>query len=273
LKTQISQLKHDIQNLDKRKTHLSSRKVNLEKQVNIHLKATKARTTSQLQLLQSKERYNLAQSEYLELEGQVRSNESLLNEAKDRHSNFEAKMLEEAYIQRSDISKSLLEVQDSLMAAQDKATRLTVNAPVKGIIKGLKLDVGSVIPPGGVLFEVVPLDETLVVEAKITPEDIGHMKINDPVKVKISAYNFARYGQLNGILEQLSASTFIDEDGVPYYKATIRLDKSYLGKDKLRNRILPGMTVTTDIITGKKSLISYMLKPVQTTLNEAFTER
>lgn len=273
LKKQIAQLKQDVKNLTKRKTTSKERKVNLENQLNIHIKANKTKAGSDLSLLQANERLTQAKADYFEIEGMMEANQSSLSEAQDRYSNLEAQLLEEAYTERAEINKKLIEIKDSLTAAEDKAERLTVYAPVKGIVKGLKLDVGSVIPPGGVLFEVVPLDETLVVEARVTPEDIGHMEIGDQVKVKVSSYNFARYGQLTGALEQLSASTFLDEHGRPYYKATIYLDKTYLGKNRKINRILPGMTVTADIITGSKSLISYMFKPVQTTLNEAFRER
>ncbi len=273
LKKKIAQYTKDNDNLISKMNNIKSKRANLKSQVDIHEKGTITQTSSTLNLLQAKDRYANVVTDYLEAENLIATNKNALSEAKDRYSNLEATLLEEAYTEKSQISKKLLEANDSLAATQEKVERLTVFSPVKGIIKGLTIDVGSVIPPGGVVFEVVPLDETLIVEARVKPEDIGHVEIGAPVKIKISAFNFSRYGQITGILEKISPSTFLDENGQPYYKTMIHLDKTFVGDNENRNRILPGMTVTADIMTGTKSLMSYLLKPVQTTLSESFRER
>ncbi len=273
LKSRIDQLENEIQNLTYQKENLAVRKTNLDEQVKMHEKLNKKQAVSRVMLLNTNERYGEIQSDYLEVDGLLQSSKNSLIEAKETLTNLKAQVNEEVYRERLNVNKELLEVQDSIEAAQDRVQRLTVISPVKGTIKGLTLDVGSVIPPGGVLFEVVPMDEDLMVEARLSPKEIGHVSIGDEAIIKVSAYNFSRYGHVYGVLEHLSASTFIGEDGAPYYEAKIKLLSKHLGEDEMANRVMPGMTVSADIITGKKSLLSYLLKPVKSTAQEAFRER
>lgn len=149
-----------------------------------------------------------------------------------------------------------------------------MRSPVRGIVKGLKLHtVGGVVAPGEVLLEIVPMDEELIVETRISPYDIGHVQVNQPAKVKVIAYDFARYGAISGVLKSISASTFRDDDGVPFYKGIIDLDKNHLGDDPDTNLVLPGMTVQADINTGEKSILQYLLKPIYVSASQAFRER
>jgi HlyD family secretion protein/adhesin transport system membrane fusion protein len=110
------------------------------------------------------------------------------------------------------------------------------------------------------------------VEAQIPPSDVGHLKPGQPVKVKVSAYEFSRYGNIPGTLESVSASTFQNEDKQSFYKARIRLEKNYAGNDASRNLILPGMTVQADIVTGEKTILGYLLKPIQVAMEGSFHE-
>jgi adhesin transport system membrane fusion protein len=119
----------------------------------------------------------------------------------------------------------------------------------------------------------VPVDRALKIDAKVSPRDIGHLKPGQQVKVKVATYDFARYGASTGVLEQLSASNFLDEKGNPYFKALVSLDHDYVGSTPGRYPITPGMTVTAEIITGKKTLLQYILKPIFTQMSSSFHER
>ena len=123
------------------------------------------------------------------------------------------------------------------------------------------------------MVEIVPLDRELVVEVRISPANIGHVRPGQPVAVKVATYDFARYGAIDGRLERISATTFEDEEGRPYYKGRMALDRPYLGDQPDRNLVLPGMTVTADINTGRKTLLAYLVKPVYTALDRGFRER
>jgi len=162
---------------------------------------------------------------------------------------------------------------EQLQKMQDRSSRLLVRAPVSGIVKGLGVNtIGAIARPGETLMEIVPMNDELVVQVKIPPQHIGHLKVGQSVKVKLSSYDFARYGLLNGTLEQISATTFTGESGERYYQGKIKLEHNYVGKDK-NNLVVPGMTVMAEIITGEKTILQYLLKPIHNSLKTAFSER
>lgn len=194
---------------------------------------------------------------------------------------YEERLLAASSVQREEIYNQLHNIETEIgqntelvRKIEDRIQRLTVRAPSNGVIKGVSVNtLGAVVQPGQTIVALVPLDEPLIVQAHISPADIGHVKVGQPVQLKISAYNFARYGWLSGKLEFISANTFIDASGERYYRARISLDQRYVGTNPGRNPILPGMTVTTEIITGKKTILAYLLKPIHVALSTAFSER
>ncbi len=156
----------------------------------------------------------------------------------------------------------------------DQIARLDIRSPVDGLVKGLEVHtIGGVIAPGRQLMEIVPAGSDLLAEVKISPNDIGHIKIGYPVIVKITSYDFSRYGAINGTVTGLSATTFANQHGQTFYKGMISLEKNYVGNTPGQNMILPGMIVNADIITGEKSLLAYFLKPIYKAMNSAFRER
>ena len=181
---------------------------------------------------------------------------------------------EQALAELSESANELIQVEEALIEAKDRVRRLDIVTPVRGIVKGLRVHtVGGIVPPGEVISEIVPLDEELIIEAKIQPRDVGHVRFGQPVTVKVTTYDFARFGGISGELKDVSASTFLDEQGEPYYKGIVSLDKNYVGSDPGQNRVMPGMTVQADIKTGKKTLFSYLLKPVYSSVSTSFRER
>ena len=156
---------------------------------------------------------------------------------------------------------------------QGRVARLEIVAPVKGVVKGLELNtVGAVVRPGETLMDIVPMDESLVIQVKIPPQHIGHIEVGQKVEVKFSSFDFSRYGVVPGKLDRISATTFTGANGERYYQGRILLDRNYVGQSKA-NRVLPGMTVMAEIITGRKTLLDYLLKPVHNALKTAFSER
>lgn len=145
--------------------------------------------------------------------------------------------------------------------------------PSRGLVKGLSVNtIGEVIQPGQTIMEIIPLDKALEVAVKISPQDIGHLKVGQAVQVKFSTFDFSRYGSIAGHLEQISATTFSGENGDRYYQGRILLDQNHVGVNP-ENMIMPGMTVMADVITGDKTILQYMLKPIHVSLKTAFTER
>jgi len=273
LERQVSRLEEENISLEEQKSNLINRKSFLNEELEIYRKLKATKTISKIRVLSANEKLSDINGEFLEVSGRIKNNNHLLEEAKTRLKNLSTTLTEESMEIKSNKYSKLLEIQDSIQASKDEVDRLIIKSPVDGIVKGLNVDIGGVIPPGGTLLEVVPLNKELIVEAQVRTQDIGHININDPVNVKISSYNYVRYGYINGFIDHISASTYLNEKGHPYYKVMVRLEKNYLGLNPERNIILPGMTVETEIITGHKSLLTYLLKPIQQSITRSFHER
>ena len=160
------------------------------------------------------------------------------------------------------------------MAIQDRVSRTTVVSPVNGIIKQMKVNtIGGVVQPGSDLLEIVPLEDNLLIEARIRPQDVAFLHPGQSAMVKFSAYDYTIYGGLKAKLELIGADTITDEKGNSFYLIQVRTDKSHLGSAEHPLLIIPGMVATVDIITGKKSVLDYLLKPVLKARSEAMRER
>jgi len=164
-------------------------------------------------------------------------------------------------------------------ALKDRLDRTTILSPVRGIVKKLYVNtIGGVINPGVDVIEIVPLDDTLLVSARVKPSDIGFIRPGQNATVKISAYDYSIYGGLQGKVELISADTIIDESkkqqrDESYYEIWVRTQKNHLGNKKAPLQIIPGMTATVDILTGKKTVLAYMMKPILKAKHSALRER
>jgi len=201
--------------------------------------------------------------------------ESSLNEAKSKLSELEIRFHTEA-LEELNLAKSELDITtESVMALEDRVTRTRVLSPVKGTIKQLKVTtIGGVIQPGMDLVEIVPLEDQLLIEAEIRPADIAFLHPGQKAMVKLTAYDFSIYGGLEAELEHISADTITnEEDGESYYLIRLRTDKNYLEKNGEKLNIIAGMTADVDILTGKKSVLDYILKPILKARSRALRER
>jgi membrane fusion protein, adhesin transport system len=160
---------------------------------------------------------------------------------------------------------------ESSIGLSDQVAQTAVRSPVHGTVSRLFFNtIGGVVLPGKEVIEIVPLDEALLLEARIKPRDIAFLTLGQPAVVKFTAYDFAIYGGLEASVAHIGADTVMDEDGNPFYTVRVRTVKSSLGEDK---PIIPGMVAQVDILTGKKSILSYLLKPVLRAKEYALTER
>ncbi len=157
---------------------------------------------------------------------------------------------------------------------QDQVTRTLVKSPMKGIVKNLFVNtIGGVIKPGEDIMDIVPSEDKLLVEVKIKPSDIAFIYYGQKAIVKFSAYNFSIYGGLNGKVVLISPDTIKDKKGKTFYTIRIQTDKNYIAYKGKKLKIIPGMTTTVNIITGKKTILDYILKPILKTKENMFTER
>ena len=219
-----------------------------------------------------------------DLEGQVNSvrlsiprAEAALTEAKRRVDEKDATFRSDALGELNQRRNQFAAMAERIQAERDRVTRTEVRSPVRGTIKEVKVNtVGGVIRPGQDLIEIVPLEETLLIEARIRPADIAFLRPGQQAMVKITAYDFSIYGGLRASLEQISADAIKDERGdksETFFRIRLRTDKNSLGTDEHPLPIIPGMTATVDILTGQKTVLDYLLKPIFKARDRALRER
>ncbi len=228
---------------------------------------------SQIQILEAKQQQNDLYGDITRIKNQLNVAHTAISQFENRLSSLKARHRDEAYERLSAIEAEKAQNHGLLQKSQDRMARLRLHAPTEGMVKGLNVNtIGAVIQPGETMMEIVPLAKQLEVSVKISPQDVGHVHIGQSVQVKLSSYDFSRYGFITGTLEQISASTFTGDAGERYYQGRILLDQHYVG-DNADNTIMPGMTVMADIITGNKTILQYLLKPIHLSLQTAFSER
>ncbi len=229
---------------------------------------------SEVELLQLEQRVNDLLSELDEAELNLPRLNSTLQEQKSREREVALKFREESQEELRDLEVKLAQLNETRKSLQDQVDRREVRAPLSGIIKKTYVTtVGGVVQPGMDLIEIVPIEDTLLVEAKINPKDVAFLRPGDRAIVKLTAYDFAIYGGLEGEVQHISADTITDEDGLSFYQVRILTDKNHLGTAQNPLEIIPGMHAQVDILTGKKTILSYLLKPILKARDNALTER
>jgi adhesin transport system membrane fusion protein len=188
-------------------------------------------------------------------------------ETKLKFTNTAKAELNEAFTKLESLSANAITLADRL-------DRTSVRSPVRGIINQVFVNtVGGVIQPGMNLVEIVPLEDTLLIQARIKPSDIAFLSPNLKATVKFTAYDFTIYGGLDAKVEHISADSIIDDKGNSYFLVTVRTDKNYLGTEHAPLPIIPGMVASIDILTGKKRILTYLLKPILRAKSQALRER
>ena len=178
---------------------------------------------------------------------------------------------------QTELSAKLIEmnaIKEGLVGLKDRKDRSAITSPVNGYVKDIKVyTIGGVVQPGQEFIEIVPKDDQLLVEARINPKDIAFLYPDQPAVVKITAYDFAIYGGLNGKVVAISPDAVTNEEGDSFYLVQILTDENALRRKGEVLPIIPGMVASVDILTGEKTVMEYLLKPFIKTLNESMNER
>ena len=156
----------------------------------------------------------------------------------------------------------------------DRVNRTEIRSPVDGIVNNIAIKtIGGVIQPAQKLIEIVPIDSKLKIVARVLPSDIAFLKPGQPVRVKISAYDPQRYGALDGHLVRIGANSVTDAKGNIFFEIEVRTDKNHLGSDENPLPVTPGMVATTEVVTGRRTIMEYLMRPVLRFRDRAFRER
>ncbi len=205
----------------------------------------------------------------------IEKSRSAVNEAKQRMNTRRTEIVATATDEMSKRRAENNSLRENINAIQDRLQRTEILSPMRGTVKRILINtVGGVIKPGETILELVPLDDTLLVEARIKPTDIGFIKPEQKAMIKLTAYDFSIYGGLEGFVEDISADTIEDKRGEPYYQVKLRTKKSSMvSREGKELPIIPGMQASVDIITGEKTVLAYLLKPITKASHNALTER
>jgi adhesin transport system membrane fusion protein len=182
---------------------------------------------------------------------------------------------QEALAEKTKALSELSVIEETMRGATDRVNRTDLRSPVDGVVNTLDVNtIGSFVQSGATVAGVVPTSETLLIEARISPRDVAFVRQGQRALVKVSAYDFSIYGGLEGEVSNISADSIFDEKAEEtYYQVYVKTNTSELHHNGGVHAIFPGMVATVDIMTGKKTILHYLLKPVNKARSEALTER
>ena len=229
---------------------------------------------SRRQLLEAAVRYEEAHVAIQVTQGKLATTEEALKEAEAALAESDAQAHKRWSEELTKASSELIEVQESMKKYADRVERLTVRAPAHGWVQQmLQRSPGEVVKAGETIALIVPTDDALMAEVLVKPEDIAAVKPSDKAELKVTAYDFSKYGKLKGEVADISPTTFEQDDKRFYYKVHIRLDGLHSDRFASVWQLQPGMTVDAEIISGSKSMLQYLLKPIYRGVDTAFSER
>ena len=274
LRNQASQRDQEVAELETRLTQLERSVALAVDELEITEPLAAKRVVSKVALLQLKRQVNDLQGELESAELSLPRLKLAQREAHRRIAERFLKFQAEAQRELNTVQTEAAALAEAIAADSDRVNRTDVRSPVRGTIKSLLVNtVGGVIQPGQDLVEIVPLEDTLLVEAQIRPADIAFLRPEQAATVKVSAYDYAIYGGLEAAVETISADTITDDRGESFFKVRVRTTSNSLDKAGKRLPIIPGMTTQIDILTGQKTVMDYLMKPILRIQNEAFRER
>lgn len=276
LRDELQQREQELSGAKAKKEQLERSLVLIRKELALKKPLVSQGAVSEVELLQIQRQENDTAGELQQTELSIPKMEANLAGSKKKIEEQTLIFKTDALSQLNAAKAEYNKLFEGTKAAADRVKRTMVRSPVNGTVNEVKVTtIGGIVQPGQDLIKIVPTDDTLLIEANIRPSDIGFLRPGLPATVKISAYDFSIYGGLKAQLEHISADTITDEKGNPFYQIRVRTtERSYLiGKHGEKLQIIPGMSATVDIMTGEKTVLQYLLKPIIKAKQSAMRER
>ena len=268
---QLTQRREELNELNarvaqlRRGLDLANQKMNLTKPM------VATRAVSEREIIDLESEVNKMSGDLNQAVAQIGRVTSAITEAEQKVQEVELVFANQVGEELTKTLSRLNELAEINAGLSDRVQQTEVRSSVTGTVKQLYFNtIGGVVMPGREIIEVVPLDDTLLMEVRIQPKDIAFLLPGQQALVKFSAYSFVVYGGLDGTGERVGADTIMDEDGNPYYEINVRTGEPNFGEDK---PIIPGMTVEVDILTGKKTILEYLMKPILRAKQYSLSER
>lgn len=277
LETQLGQKVQELIELESKRDRLVESLNLVDEEFKAIQKFVKAGSKSTIDLITIKKELNTIKGELESTKISIPRAKYAINEAENRIleklKNFKSEALQEL----EKINSELKVYESKIISEKDKLDKTVVRSPVNGFIKLININtIGGVVQSGMDLIEIVPQSDILLVEAKIDPKDIAFINPSQKAIVKITAYDFSIYGGLDAKIVEISADSILDKESktpTSYYKVVVKTDRNYLEKDGKKLPIIPGMIASVDIITGQKSILDFLMKPILKTKDDALHER
>lgn len=273
LEDKLRTVKADMDEAQAQINRLSSSRSSLQQELSITRDMVAKKAVSKLEQMRLEREVNdiggqiNAQQERIGgLRADLSATEKQKNDQSDR---FRSQALTEL----SDVKTQIAQLGESLKSIGDRVSRTELRAPVDGVVNNIAVrTIGGVIEPAQKLIEIVPVDSELKIIAKVSPNNIAFLRVGQPVKVKITAYDPQRYGSLQGELVRIGASSVTDREGNVFFEIEVRTDKNYLGTAEAPLPVTPGMVADTEVVTGKRTIMEYVLKPFLQARDRALRE-
>jgi adhesin transport system membrane fusion protein len=271
--------------LDQREKELNEAKVNVQRlteSLGVSDREAALVTSMVKRNLMAKTEQIRVDREQTEMRGQlnladetIKRTGAAIVEAKLQVDEFGLQLQQEALDELTQALAELSVVDETIRGATDRVARTDIRSPVDGIVNTLDVNtLGAFVQPGAVVAGIVPTSETLLVEARVSPRDVAFIRPGQKALIKVSAYDFSIFGGLDGKVQNITADSLVDQNtGEPYYQVRVSTDRSALERDGKSYSIIPGMISTVEIITGRKTILSYLLKPINKARDEALHER
>ncbi|WP_420476804.1 HlyD family type I secretion periplasmic adaptor subunit [Noviherbaspirillum sp. ST9] len=225
-------------------------------------------------LLETRRAKVTADGEAARIGKEIEVSQQELEETRSRRIDVNNQLRRDALAELGSVHSEIAEVTETLARQQARADRLVVRAPVRGYVQDMKVvTIGQVVPPGGLIMHIVPDDVPLEAVVRIAPKDIGYVKVGQPVNLRVTSFDYSRFGFAKGTLNRVTASSVVGDDGRPYFRGWVKLTQPYVGNEAGRYQLQPGMGVEGEILTGEKTVLAYLAKPFVDMFSRSFQER
>ena len=243
-------------------------------EVNLTRPMAKQQVISDVELLRLERQANDIKGELEATRLSIPRLEASLQEANNKLEGASAKFRSDAALELAQARAEFAGTTATSVAMEDRLARTTVRSPVTGVVKTIKVTtVGGVVQPGMEVMEIVPIEDNLLIEAKVRPADVGFLRPGQHALVKVSAYDYSIYGGLSAVVENITADSITNDKGESFYLVRVRTSTNRFGTAEKPHPIIPGMLTTVHISTGKKTVLTYLLKPIVKARSEAMRER
>ncbi len=274
LRQQLAQREGELVELRNRAQRLAEQLALVERELDITAPLVKRGVVSEVELLRLEREQARTRADLEQARLSTPRAQAAIEEARGKIADADAAFRSQAGTDLAQAQGELAKLAEQIPALEDRASRTLVRAPMDGVVKLIpNKTVGGVVQPGSTMVEMVPVEDTLLVEARLRPADIAFVHVGQRAIVKVTAYDYSIFGGLEGKIEHVSADSIVPQQGEPYYIAHVRTASNAIDYYGKKLSIAPGMLASVDVITGRRSILYYLTKPINRARERALTER